>query len=297
VRDVDNAEKLSLARSEESVQGQKRVVERLQQLEGERDALRLELWRLKRKPSGVIGYGLLVSGVTALVLSISFSSSILAFIGLGLTFWGVLLLYIRPVRYVKATLLDSSAVSSLVAISRVITDLNYAGKGIYLPPRYLKEFKSSSIFVPSESTLVIPPVEDVSHGKVFLEDPKGLLLTPSGLDLANLYEKELGMDFVKTDLNYLRNNLPKVFIESLEIAEDLEINSGNEVVCVRIIGSVYQELCREARKLPRICNSFGCPLCSSIAVALTRAIGKPIIIERTEINSDGKTIETCFRTL
>jgi hypothetical protein len=273
------------------------LIKRIQQLERENETLRLELWRHKRKPSGAIGYGLLIFGATALILSILYSSPISAFIGLGLTFWGALLLYIKPIRYVKASLLDSTAMSNLTAINQIIADLNYNGRGIYLPPRYLKEFKGGTVYIPSENTLTIPPTEEVAQEKVFLKNPNGICLTPSGLGLANLYEKELGTDFAKADLNYLQNNLPKLFIEGLEIAEDLEINAQSDIIQVKIAGSVYQDLCKEARKLPNICHSFGCPLCSSIAIALTRATGKPITMEKNEVSPDGKNIEIHYRTL
>jgi len=255
----------------------------------------IELSKKRRSPPA--GYVLLTPGAIALLCSILFESSILAFIGLGLTFWGALLLYIKPARHVKADLLDSTAASSLATISQIIADLDFRGKALYLPPRYLKEIKAGRVYIPSEEVQTIPAVEEVAEEKVFLKNPKGICLNPPGLGLANLYEKELGKDFAKADLNYLQNNLPKLFIEDLEIAEDLEINPENDVIHVKITGSIYQDLCNEARKLPNVCNSIGCPLCSSIAIALTRATGKPIALEKNEISPDGKTIEIYYRTL
>jgi len=251
----------------------------------------------KRTPSETVAYALLLSGTIALITSIVYSSSILAFTGLGLTFWGALLLYIKPTKYVKASLLDSTAISSLKTIDQIITDLNYKGKAIYLPPRYLKDPKGGKVFIPSKKTLSIPPAEEIAEEKVFLKNPKGMYLTPPGLDLVNLYENELGKDFTQVDLNYLQNNLPKLFIEDLEIAENLEINIESNMIKVKITGSINKSLCNEVRKLPNICSSFACPLCSSIAIALTRTTGKSIIIEKTEVPEDGETIEASFRLL
>jgi len=251
----------------------------------------------KRNPSETVAYALLISGIIALVTSIVYSSSILAFTGLGLTFWGALLLYIKPTKYVKASLLDSTAISSLKTIDQIITDLNYKGKAIYLSPRYVKNLKGGKVFIPSKKDLAMPPVEEVAEEKVFLKNPKGMCLTPPGLDLVNLYENELGKDFSKVDINYLQTNLPKLFIEDLEIAEDLEINMENNMIKVKITGSINKDLCNEARELPNICGSIGCPICSSIAIALTRATGKNVIIEKTEVPEDGETIEVNFRLL
>jgi hypothetical protein len=262
------------------------------------EQLRLELWKYKRKPSGVAGYILLLYGAMAIASSIFYTSSILAFIGLGLTFWGVLFLFVRPVRYVKSSLLASTSFSSLVTIDRVIADLNYKGKGIYLPPRYLKGLKEGTVFVSSEKDTTVPTVEEVAKEKVFLKNPAGICLTPSGLDLANLFEMELGADFAKVDLNYLQDNLPKLFIEGLEIANDFEMNVHDNLIHVKITESVYKDFCNEVRtKLSNVCRSFGCPLCSSIACALTRSTGKPIIIERIEPSTYGKVVEAYYRIL
>src|SRR5208282_3059433 len=43
-----------------------------------------------------IGYFMLGIGALALILSVIFASTILAFIGLGLTFWGLLVFFVRP---------------------------------------------------------------------------------------------------------------------------------------------------------------------------------------------------------
>ena len=259
--------------------------------------MKLELWTHKRRPSGIAGYTLLLLGATALASSIIYASSILAFIGLGLAFWGALLLFIKPTRYVKSSLLDSTAISTLTTIDRVIADLDYKGKGTYLPPQSFKGLKKGKIFISNEKDTGIPPVEEVAEGKVFLKNPKGICLTPPGLGLANLFEKELGTDFAKVDLNYLQNNLPKLFIEGLEIAEDFEMSTHGNIIHVRITESIYKDFCNEVRKLTNVCNSLGCPLCSSIACALTRATGKPIIIEKTEVSENDKIIEAYYKVI
>lgn len=272
-------------------------IKRVQQLESERVALRHELWKHKSEPSVTVVYGLLLSGIISLIASIVYLSSILAFIGLGLTFWGALLVFIKPTKYVKASLLDSTAISSLMAIDKIVAYLNYSGKAIYLPPKYLKALKSGTVFIPAEKDLIIPPAEEVAEEKLFLKNPQGICLTPPGLDLANLYENKLGKDFAKVNLNYLQNNLPKLFIEDLEIAKNFEMNKKNDTIQVKITGSIYRNFCKEARRLSNVCNSFGCPLCSSIAIALTRATGKPIIIEKTDLTKDKNTIEVYYQII
>jgi len=251
----------------------------------------------EKKPSGIIGYTLLFFGIISLILSIPYASSILAFIGLGLTFWGALLLYIKPERYIKADLLDSTALSTLETINNLLTQLNYKGKAIYLPPKHLKDLKSAKAFIPSKNETTIPQIEELPEETIFSTNPEGIVLTPPGLALTNLYEEKLGTSFTKQDIQYLTKNLPKLFIEDLEIAENLEINTLNKVVHIKITGSIFQNLCKKTEKLSKINTSLGSPLPSSLAITLTRTTGKPIIIKKTDLSEDNKTIEVYYQMI
>ena len=76
---------------------------------------------------------LLGFGLFSLVFSVVFNSQVLAFIGLGLVLWGVLLFLARPEKYVERSLLDSVSVSEYSTIDRIIRSLNFSGKGYYVP--------------------------------------------------------------------------------------------------------------------------------------------------------------------
>ena len=273
------------------------LLKRIEQLEVEKESLRLQLWKTRRRPPDMIGYAVLFTGAVALLISIIYSSTILALIGLGLSFWGILFLYAKPVQYMKAGLIDSTAIASLTTIDRVLGDLNYEGKGIYLPPKHLKDFKSGTVFLPAKKGTQTPTAEQLSKENVFIKDPEGLCLVPSGLGLTNLYETELGTDFAKVDLAYLQRNLPKLLIEGLEIVEDFEMTTKDNQVYVKITGSSYAEFCNKLREFSKICETFGCPLCSSIACALTRTTGKPIMVQRTAHSPDGKALRILFKIL
>jgi len=215
---ADKKEKTLPTQKETSIQA---LIERIQQLESAKEALRLELWKQGRKPSGRIAYILLFFGAASVISSIFYVSTILAFIGLTLIFWGALLLFMKPIRYVKTSLLDSTAISSLTTIDHVISEFNYKGKAVYLPPLpyFLKGYKGGVVYISSKEEIILPPVHEVSGKKVFVKNPQGICIVPPGLSLVNLYEKELGKEFAKVDLEYLKNNLPRLFVENLEIAK------------------------------------------------------------------------------
>lgn len=116
----------------------------------------------------IIKYVMLFLGAASLIVSILYTSSILAFIGLGLTFWGALLLYIKPERYVRIDLLNSTTLSTLTTINQLIKESNPKGKAIYLPPRRLEEIKTGKAFIPYKKEIHIPPPEEVATEKIFL---------------------------------------------------------------------------------------------------------------------------------
>ena len=116
-----------------------------------------------------ISLALIVPGALSLILSIVTNSPVLAFIGLGLTFWGALFLFIRPLRYVESSLLISTATSTYTTIDRIAKDLKQKGKSYYIPPypeeiylpEHLKGLKDMLIFIPTDSSITMPPIEEI----------------------------------------------------------------------------------------------------------------------------------------
>jgi hypothetical protein len=96
-----------------------------------------------------VPYVLLLLGLASLFTSVFFSSYVLAFIGLGLTFWGALFLYIKSTKYVKLELLNAASSSSLGNIERILVTTETDLKGIHLPPKNLVDYTSSLVFIPA----------------------------------------------------------------------------------------------------------------------------------------------------
>ena len=267
--------------------------------EAEIEELRRKVWSYKALPTRLAGYVVTFVGAAVLAGSMIFSSSIWAVVGLPLTFWGILFFFLKPTSFVKADLLDSSSYSLLENVRRLISEFGLNGKGVYLPPRYLKELSGGLVFVSAKDEVYVPTVDEVgaAENRIFLKNPKGVCLVPSGVALVNLFERELGKSFAEVDLEYLMRNLPKVFVEALEIAEDFELSVEGGRVHVRIERSVYKDLCDEVRRLSRVCGSFGCPLCSSIACALARASGRSVVLDGNEFSRDGIILDVYYRVL
>jgi len=267
--------------------------------EAELEELRRKVWSYRRLPTRLAGYAMTFVGASVLAGSMVFSSTVWAIVGLVLTFWGILFFFLKPTSLVKADLLDSASFSFLQNVDKLISEFGLKGKGVYLPPRSLKELRSGLVYISARDEAYVPTLAEVgeAEGKVFLKNPDGVCLVPSGVALVNLLEKELGTSFAGVGLEYLERNLPKVFVEALEIADDFELSEEDGRVHVRIEGSIYKDLCDEVRRLGGVCQVFGCPLCSSIAIALARASGKPVVMDENRLAQDGKAADVYYRVL
>jgi len=244
----------------------------------------------KEHVNKVIALMMLVLGLVSLLGSVLYSSYVAAFIGLGLSFWGALLLYIIPSKHVRLDLFTAAASSSLADIQKVLVDSASVSvpRGVYLPPKLLKDYRSSLVFVPSSTSTRLPKREEVDEENLRSKSPAGIYLTPPGLALSRLFEKELNVSFTETDLDYLQRELPKLF-EKLEISKNTTVETVGATVIVTVSNHIFRALCEETSKLKRTHEAVGCPLSSALACALAKATGKPVIIEKEETTPDQST--------
>ncbi len=241
-------------------------------------------------------FALLGLGVAALFTSVIYKSSILAFIGLGLSFWGVVFLYVQDQDYVPKLLLEASVLPSLSTVDQMIQELGFRGDAIYLPPKYFEDPEATRIYVAKQEDSAVPRPEEIIkyENRLIVKNPQGMLLTPPGFELTKLMEKTMETSFTKVDLKYLQKNMPKLFIEDLEIAENLELQAENDRIRVTVTNPIFNEISNETSK-SRACSKIGSPLCSAIACALTKATGEPIAIEKIQRSDDGRIIEATYR--
>lgn len=245
----------------------------------------------------------LVPGILSLAFSIISNSQVLAFIGLGLTFWGALLLFVRPLRYVEGSLLNSTSISTYITIDRVVKDLKAKGKGHYIPPypeqtyipEHLKGLKDMVAFISTDNDSVDPSIEEIAKGKFLLENPKGICLSPPGVGLITRFEKQLKTDITKLELAELCESLSHLIIEDFQLAKEIEMKPDEESVYLKVIDSVYKQLYAE-KKLKSV-RLLGCPLVSAVACAIAKTTGKVVTIQEDRISPDVQTIEVWFRTV
>ncbi|XHH10067.1 MAG: hypothetical protein ACFCUE_05395 [Candidatus Bathyarchaeia archaeon] len=243
----------------------------------------------------------IIVGAALLATSIIAELQIIALIGLGILFWGALFLFLNPARHVDAHLLYSTSLASYSTVDRIIADFDYKGKGYHIPsypkdvylPEHLKGLKDVLVFISSQETREMPPVEELAESKFLLKDSKGVLIAPPGLGLLDEMESKLHVDLTKTGLAELCEMLPPFLLDNFEIAKDLTLNVKGNSVNLRLTNSIFKNLYGAAKHSKSV-SILGCPLASAVACALAKSSGKPVVIQRYRISLDGMTVEVQF---
>jgi hypothetical protein len=196
-------------------------------------------------------------------------------------------MYLLPEKYVKIELLNSVAASNMSNIEKILTTKNMTRKGVYLPPKCLKDCRSSLVFISTGSDEIrILKNNEIVEDTIYSHTPDGIFLTPPGLDLSQLLEQKFHKSFIETNLSFLQKELPRLFDE-MDIGRDTQIRINGNFVEVELINSVLYGLCEAAKAFPIMHEILGCPLTSAIACVLAKATGNPIVIEsESQVNND-----------
>jgi hypothetical protein len=255
--------------------------------------------RVKVIPPRLLSSILIILGAIALFISVVYTSSILAFIGLGLLFFGITFTFVRSDEYVKKILLKTTVSSQQATLKHIINELQYEGQIVYLPPKYFRDPEIHKAYISEQKGGQLPSLEQTQNNEqdFLIEKPPGVLFTPQGAELSRLFETTLGKDFTKVDLQYLRQNMPKLFIDDLEMAQDFEMEIEDDKIRVKIHDSVYTTSDVETEESLRKYSTLDSLLGSAIACILARTTNKPIMIEKQQTSEDGKDVIIEYRTI
>jgi hypothetical protein len=278
----------------------KQLAATLDQLQKEVASLRRQLQAMNRKSASRIGVVFAVPGVLSLAFSVITGSQVLAFIGLGLTFWGALFFLVRPIAYVRGNILGITSVTLYSTIDRIIKDLKCEGRGLYVPPyprdvylpEHLKGLKESIVFISADLNSGPPSVEEIASSKFMTRKPRGICITAPGSSLVDQFEKLLRTDLTKMNLEDLCASLPQIILENFQLAKEIELKTEDNRVVLRTSDSVFKNLYLE--ESPKSVRLLGCPLVSAVASALGKTTGKATLIESINTSPDVQTIEVSY---
>jgi len=269
------------------------------------DNLRFNLKKISRiSPSVKIAVVFVVFGALSLAVSIISNSAVLAFIGLGLTFWGAIFFLIRPIMYVKGSLLDATATSLYATVDRIIRDFKYKGKAFYIPPypkevylpEHLKGLKEMIVYIPASATDKMPSIEEIAESKFIIENPEGITISPPGAGLLSQFERELGIDVTKTDLENLCQSLPQLILENFQLAKEIELKTENNQVELRMFDSTYKKLYQKEEDQKSV-YLLGCPIASAIACAIAKTTGKIVTIQTIKTSPEAESITILYNLI
>jgi len=246
-----------------------------------------ELLRLRKRLLQVRGRRSRMAGVAFLMVSVVFlflaySTRYLAFEATSILalLLGIIFVFSNVEPYVRVDVADRAIVSPLVPLASLLHYLKAEGKAIYLPPA--SEQHSGKIFIPTKGVFSLPTSEEMMTEDSLTILDRGVLMPTISSALLQLYEHELG-DIRKVDLEYLMVWLPRVLVDVLQLAEKMKMIENTKGIHVRMIDSAFRNLCLNPNA-KIVCEIIGCPLCSSIAEALSKNTGRIVYFLGCENN-------------
>jgi hypothetical protein len=256
-----------------------------------------------RRKKLIIVLPMLVVGALSLLFSYVYSSMILTIIGLGLVFWASVLYYTVSSYHIPREFIDAYSKSYADTIEHLRTRLGHtSSKAIFFYPKSLKGImhgyvafydSNGSDNVRSLLSLYINDVEDGNGiSSIILKGDskqKYIILKAYSQGIIDLIEGKIEKNLALVDVGELQHILYKVMVEDLMLMDDIIIESSDSTIKVKIIGKDSAALCSS------IGDQSLCPLCSSIALAVSKSTGKGVIIEESIIK--GKSVNNTLRLI
>ncbi len=271
-------------------------LEKQKDLEKLNEELLDELRRIKRKPEGQIAYLFLILGITFLGLSIVHNHTILALAGTALTFWGALLLYVKPTSFIRKEIIDISIVGYVDNIQNLVDKLEFNGTPKYVSPGTLKSLRKVFLYYPKSDSEKLPSDETLSDVRFFFTDPPAIKLIPPGHDLFLQIEKELRINFSSVDLEYIKTNLRKAIVDGLEIAKSIDLEIQESMVEVTINESIFDKVVKRLSKRAPY-PIIGDPLTSAIACIIASSTRHPTVVKSVTIDTEKNEINATYEII
>ncbi|HKU49097.1 MAG TPA: hypothetical protein VJP79_04025 [Nitrososphaera sp.] len=274
-------------------------VEGIRALQEENLRLKQKLWRLRLSGTLTIGLVLIGIGGASLVASYLASSVILTLAGLGLVFWGVIMLYISPQRFVPEKVVESMSISMTKSIDKLLVNMNYGGRTIFMHPKHLKGLSQGYVFIPFEAKdqSALPSDEALAEERLVYDNPRGIFMVAPSQGLVKLIESEMDSNMAAADVAYLKESLPKLMVNNLRLLDSMAIEENHGFIRVSMVGEAAARVCMTVTKETKIGEHFGCPLCASLGLIISKATGKPVTIQENKVQEVDSVITTTYRML
>jgi hypothetical protein len=256
-----------------------------------------KLWKLLRE--GTIRLGLAVTSVGAGCLIISYISSslILTFIGLGLTLWGLLLLYISQPRSIPRKVFDVLSFSMLRSMDAIVDEFYKEDNIIHFYCANGDGFAQGYVYFVHETGGAVGNYGQHNNQEIPPNDLNGTSILSPSQGLLELFEEKLNVNLAKVDFPFLERALPDILVEELKLVDYFLIEANDDTFAIKFSGEPSVHLCRLINEKSKIGYRIGCPVCSVLALALSKCTGRPIRIKQTITEGDGGNIRTVYEKI
>jgi hypothetical protein len=249
---------------------------------------------------GTIRLGLAVTSIGAVCLTISYfsSSMILTFIGLGLTLWGLLLFYISQPRSIPRKVFDVLSFSMLRSIDAIVDELYHGQSVVHFYHANRNGLAQGYIYFSRRPSGAVSNYVPFNSQEISQSDFNGTFILSPSQGLLDLFEKELNVNLARIDFSFLQRTLPDILVEELKLVDYFMIEAKDDTFVIRFSGGPSAHLCRLINEKSKIGYHIGCPVCSVLALALSKSTGRPIRIKQTITEDDwGGNISTVYEKI
>jgi hypothetical protein len=251
---------------------------------------------LRQEP---IRLGLAVTSIGAGCLTISYLSSsvILTFIGLGLTLWGLLLFYISQPRSIPRKVFDVLSFSMLRSIDAIVGELYHGESVVHFYDANRNGLAQGYIYFAHKPNGAIQNYVQLNSQEISQNVLDGTFILSPSQGLLDLFEKELNVNLANIDFPFLERKLPDILVEELKLVDYFLIEGNDDTFAIQFSGEPSVHLCRLINEKSEIGYRIGCPVCSVLALALSKSTGRPIRIKQTITEGDGSNIRTVYEKI
>jgi hypothetical protein len=251
---------------------------------------------LRQEP---IRLGLAVTSIGAGCLTISYLSSsvILTFIGLGLTLWGLLLFYISQPRSIPRKVFDVLSFSMLRSIDAIVGELYHGESVVHFYDANRNGLAQGYIYFAHKPNGAVQNYVQLNSQEISKNDLDGTFILSPSQGLLDLFEMELNVNLANIDFPFLERKLPDILVEELKLVDYFLIEGNDDTFAIQFSGEPSVHLCRLINEKSEIGYRIGCPVCSVLALALSKSTGRPIRIKQTITEGDGSNIRTVYEKI
>ncbi|MDQ3868146.1 MAG: hypothetical protein M3250_01150 [Thermoproteota archaeon] len=253
-----------------------------------------KLWKALRRWNIPLGLGVSSIGAVCLAISYLSSSTILTFIGLGLTLWGLLLIYVTQPTGIPRKVFDVFSFSMLKSIDAIVDELYHGDSVLHFYNANRNGLPQGYIYFTHRPNEAIRNYVQFNGQGISENDAHGTIILSPSQGLLDLFEKELNVNLAKIDFSFLERTLPVILVEELKLVDYFLIEANDDTFAIHFSGEPSVHLCKLINEKSKIGYRIGCPVCSVIALTLSKFTGRPIRIKQTIAEEDGSNMRTVY---